>query len=131
MQYTYAVIGAGRQGTAAAYDMARWGDARKVILADRDLAIAERAAQRVNQLIGSKIAEAVQVEVTDTALLERVLTGVDAFVSAVPYYFNLDITRVAVRVKASMCDLGGNTDIARQQHAFDYPSPAGRHQYYP
>ena len=119
MQYTYAVLGAGRQGTAAAYDMAHWGDAKKVILADRDLAIAERAAQRVNQLNGSKIAEAAQVEVTDTAALEQVLTGVNAFVSAVPYYFNLDITRVAVRVKACMCDLGGNTDIARQQHAFD------------
>jgi lysine 6-dehydrogenase len=63
------------------------------------------------------VAEAVQVEVTDKAALERVLTGVDAFVSAVPYYYNLDITNVAIEVKASMCDLGGNTDIVRQQHA--------------
>ena len=119
MQYTYAVLGAGRQGTASAYDMARWGEAKRVVLADMDLAIAERAAQRVNQLIGAAIAEAVQVEVTDTTALERALRGVDAFVSAVPYYFNLDITRVAVKVKASMCDLGGNTDIVRQQHRFD------------
>jgi lysine 6-dehydrogenase len=119
MQYTYAVLGAGRQGTASAYDMARWGEAARVILADRDLVIAERAAQRVNLLIGADVAEAVRVEVTDTAALENVLKGVDAFVSAVPYYFNLDITRVAVKVKASMCDLGGNTDIVRQQHTFD------------
>jgi lysine 6-dehydrogenase len=119
MKYTYAVLGAGRQGTASAYDIARWGDAKRVILADRDLEIAQRATRRVNQLVGSEIAEAVQVEVTDTAALERVLTGVDAFVSAVPYYFNLDITRVAVKVKASMCDLGGNTDIARRQHTFN------------
>jgi lysine 6-dehydrogenase len=119
MAYIYAVLGAGRQGTAAAYDMARWGEAKRVILADRDLAIAEHAAHRVNHLIGTQVAEAAQVEVTDIAALERVLRGVDAFVSAVPYYYNLDITRVAVKVKASMCDLGGNTDIVRQQHAFD------------
>jgi len=119
MAYTYAVLGAGRQGTAAAYDMARWGEAERVILADRDLAIAEHAAQRVNHLIGSEVALAAQVEVTDMAALERVLRGVDAFVSAVPYYYNLDITRVAIKVKASMCDLGGNMDIVRQQHAFD------------
>jgi len=119
MNYTYAVLGAGRQGTASAYDMARWGDAKRIILADRDLEIAQRAAQRVNQLINANVAEAIQVEVTDTTALECVLTGVDAFVSAVPYYFNLDITRVAVKVKASMCDLGGNTDIARRQHTFD------------
>jgi lysine 6-dehydrogenase len=119
MEYIYAVLGAGRQGTASAYDMARWGEAKKVILIDRELAIAERSAQRVNQLMGTDIAVGAQVDVTDMAALERALTGVHAFVSAVPYYFNLDITRVAVKVKACMCDLGGNTDIARQQHAFN------------
>jgi lysine 6-dehydrogenase len=119
MEYVYAVVGAGRQGTASAYDMARWGEAKKVILIDQELAIAQRSAQRVNDLIGKNIAEGMQVDVTDLAALERALTGVDAFVSAVPYYYNLDITRIAVKVKACMCDLGGNTDIARQQHAFN------------
>ena len=119
MKYTYAVLGAGRQGTASAYDMARWGEAKRVILGDMDLEAAQRAARRVNQLTGTQIAEAVQVDVTDASALEHVLQGVDAFVSAVPYYFNLEITRVALKVKASMCDLGGNTDIVRQQHAFD------------
>ena len=28
--------------------------------------------------------------------VERVLTGVDAFLSAAPYYYNLDITQVAI-----------------------------------
>ena len=118
MSYTYAVLGAGRQGTAAAYDMARWGEAGRVVLADRDLEIAQRAAQRVNQLVGTKVAEAVRVDVTDLQAVERVLTGVDAFLSAVPYYYNLDITKVAIQVKAHMCDLGGHTGIARQQHGF-------------
>ena len=119
MEYTYAVLGAGRQGTASAYDMARWGEAKQVILADQDGAIAERSAQRVNHLVGKDIARGVQVNVTDQAALEQVLKGVDAFVSAVPYYFNLKITEVAIKVHASMCDLGGNTDIVRQQHAFN------------
>jgi lysine 6-dehydrogenase len=119
MPTTYAVLGAGRQGTAAAYDMARWGDARRVILADYDLAVARRAAERVNKLLGKTIAEPVQVDVTDLEAVERVLTGVDAFLSAVPYYYNLDITRVAIRVRAHMCDLGGHIGIARQQHGFD------------
>ncbi len=119
MKYTYAVLGAGRQGTASAYDMVRWGEAKRVILADQDLKIARGAAARVNQLVGSAVAESVQVDVTDLAALEKVLAGVDAFVSAVPYYFNLGITQVAIKVKASMCDLGGNTDIVRQQHAYN------------
>jgi lysine 6-dehydrogenase len=119
MPYTYAVLGAGRQGTAAAYDMVRWGDARRVVLADYDLPTACRAVERVNELTGQAIAEPVRVDVTDAPALERALAGVDAFLSAVPYYYNLDISRVAIRVKANMCDLGGNIDIARQQHSLD------------
>jgi len=38
-----AVIGSGRQGTSAAYDLARFGDAEYLLLADQSLAQAERA----------------------------------------------------------------------------------------
>jgi lysine 6-dehydrogenase len=117
MTYTYAVLGAGRQGAAAAYDMVRWGDAHRVILADRDLEIAQRAADRVNTLLDKTIAEPAQVDVTDSAATEQLLTGVDSFLSAVPYRFNLELARVAIRAGAHMCDLGGNTEIVRQQHA--------------
>jgi len=119
MPYTYAVLGAGRQGIAAAYDMARWGDARRVILADRDLEVARRAAERVDTLVGKGLAEPAHLDVTDPKAVEQLLTGVDAFLSAVPYMYNLDITRAAISARANMCDLGGNTNIARQQHALD------------
>ncbi len=119
MPYTYTVLGAGRQGTAAAYDMGRWGDARRVILADRDFEIARRAAERVNRLLGREVAEARVVDVTDHAALEALLRGTDATLSAVPYIYNLEATRAAIRAGSSWCDLGGNTEIARRQHAYD------------
>jgi lysine 6-dehydrogenase len=114
--FTFAVLGAGRQGTAAAYDMARWGQAKRVFLADSDLNAARRAVERVNTPIGKPVAEAVQLDVTDLRAVGRLLAGVDAFLSAVPYYFNLDLTDVAIEAGAHMCDLGGNTGIAREQH---------------
>jgi hypothetical protein len=90
--------------------------------------IAERAAQRVNQLIGKYVAEVGQVAVSNLPAREDLLTGVDAFVSAVPYSFNLDITRTAIKAKACMCDLGVNTDIVQQQQGgqdFDHCRLAG------
>jgi len=114
----YAVLGAGRQGTAAAYDMARWGNARRIIMADRDMEAARWAADRVNRMVGAAIAEPAQVDVTDLDAVERLLRGVDAALSAVPYVYNLGITRAAIRARCSLCDLGGNTAIVRQQHAF-------------
>ena len=119
MSFNYAVLGAGRQGAAAAYDMARWGDAARVVLADYDLAVARQAAERVNDLIGRTVAEAVQLDVTDLEAVERALTGVDSFLSAVPYYYNLGIAKAAIKARAHMCDLGGHIGIARQQHALD------------
>lgn len=124
MAYNYAILGAGRQGTAAAYDLAKHGDAARVVLADANLEQARAAAQRVNALLGGDIVEAARVDVTDHATVVRVLRDIDAFLSAVPYYYNLGITRAAIEAGASMCDLGGNTDIVRQQQALDVEAKA-------
>jgi lysine 6-dehydrogenase len=124
MGYRYAVLGAGRQGTACAYDMIKRGDADSVVLADYALEVAETAAARVNDLTGTGKARAVQLDVTDSEAVVAALTGIDAFLSAVPYYYNLDITRAAIRARASMCDLGGNTDLVRQQLGLDVEAQA-------
>ncbi|MFX0185801.1 MAG: saccharopine dehydrogenase family protein, partial [Candidatus Hodarchaeota archaeon] len=39
----------------------------------------------------------------------------NTFISAVPYYYNLKITKAAITAKANMCDLGGNTDLVFKQ----------------
>jgi lysine 6-dehydrogenase len=114
--YQYVVLGAGRQGTAAAYDMARWGNADRVKLADQDPKAAHQAADRVNSLMGKLVAEPAVVDVRDHEAINKLFSGVNACLSAVPYYFNLAITRLAIQAGVNMCDLGGNTDIARQQH---------------
>jgi lysine 6-dehydrogenase len=116
---SYLVLGAGRQGTAAAYDMARWGDAGRVVLADRDLAVAQQAAERVNTLLGHQVVEALQVDVRQPASLQAAFQNVQASLSAVPYIYNLEISKIALRSGVNFCDLGGNTDIARQQHKLD------------
>jgi lysine 6-dehydrogenase len=124
MEYTYAVLGAGRQGTAAAYDMGLHGDASSILLADADYEAACQSSDRVNRLLGASLARPVQVNVTDLQAVYHVLDGVDAFLSAVPYFYNLDLTRVAIQAHASMCDLGGNTQIVKQQHAFNAQAQA-------
>ena len=119
MGFRYVVVGAGRQGTACAYDMLKFGDADSVILADLSLEGAQAAAARVNALLQTDQAMGVELDVTDSSAVTSLLKGVDAFLSAVPYYYNVGITRAAVQAGASMCDLGGNTDLVREQLSFD------------
>lgn len=119
MTYNYAILGSGRQGTAAAYDMAEWGKANRILLTDIQFDRAHTAAERVNKLIGRKVAEPIELDVTDPVAVESVLANVDCCLSAVPYYYNLAIAGIAVKTRTHLCDLGGNLEIARKQHRLD------------
>ena len=117
--YTYTVLGAGRQGTAAAYDMAVWGEASRVILADIDLDTARVAANRLEKMTGKPIFRPIQLDVRNLKAVEQIFAETQSALSAVPYYFNLEITKIAIQTQTNLCDLGGNTDIAKEQHKYD------------
>lgn len=117
MGFRYAVVGAGRQGVAAAYDLARFGDAEQVLVVDVSRDAADAGARRVNQLLGVEVAVGAEGDAARPEDLKPVLLGADAVVSAVPYRYNLGLTRLAVDAGFHLCDLGGNTEIARRQLA--------------
>jgi lysine 6-dehydrogenase len=119
MAYRYAVLGAGRQGVAAAYDLAVFGEAGEITLFDVDEEGARQAAERVNQLIGRAVAQASQLDVQDEGHLEAKLKGFDAALSAVPYRFNVGITKAALKAKTPLCDLGGSTETVFEQRKLD------------
>lgn len=117
--YTYAILGAGRQGTAAAYDLARHGDAQKISFFDIDLDTAQKASRRINQLIGFDIANAYQLDISQREKLIPHLADVDVTLSAVPYSYNLEITQACIQAGSSMCDMGGHTGVVRNQLKLD------------
>lgn len=114
-KFTYGVLGAGLQGTACAYDMARFGEAKEVRVGDVSLVVAKAAAAKVNRLVGRRIARGVRVDVANDRAVRSFLIGVESFVSAVPYYFNVRVSKAAIAARANMCDLGGNTDVVFEQ----------------
>ncbi len=117
MAHPYAVIGAGRQGTAAAYDLARFGDASGIVLADLDPQQAQRSVDRLNRLTGRELGEPAALDASDKEAVARFLRQhhIQAFVSAVPYFFNLGLTQAAIEAGSGMTDLGGNSDVVRAQ----------------
>jgi lysine 6-dehydrogenase len=119
MGFTYVVLGSGRQGSAAGYDLALRGDGERIVMADLDLETAQKAAARINSVLGRQIAEPALVDVTDPNSVLSLIRGADGVLSAVPYYYNLELARLAVQAGANFADLGGNTEIVRQQHALD------------
>lgn len=119
MGYKYAVLGSGRQGTASGYDLAKFGEAEVVLMIDKDFDIAKTSAEKINNLLSKQVAEPRKVDIRSFEDLKIVLKGIDSFISAVPYYFNYELSKIALEVGANMCDLGGNTDIVIKQLELD------------
>lgn len=121
MGYRYAIIGSGRQGTAAAYDLGKIGEAEFLLMADQDVGQARKAAERVNDLLGTRIAEP---RALDAADLDRVVAAlqenrVDVLHSGAPYFYNFGLTRAAINAGTGMTDLGGNSQVVQDQLALD------------
>lgn len=104
------VLGAGLQGSACAYDLLN-NTPHEVTLADIRV---DQIPQFLQPHVGGRLALR-QVDANDSAAVRDVLLGIDATMSAFPYYFNLGMATAAVEAGSHFCDLGGNTEIVLQQ----------------
>ena len=119
MTNTYAILGSGMQGTAAAYDLAKFAEAEHILMGDISLEQAKIASDRVNQLIGRDVCEPHEANAMDAEGLAEFLQEVDVIVSCLPYWMHPHVAKVAIETITDMVDLGGNTDITMQTLALD------------
>jgi len=119
MPFSYVVLGAGRQGLALAYDLAKNCDAALVRVADLNSAQLGHAMTRLGALLPDTTCQfAFKVcDVSKPAEVAQTIAGADVVLSAAPYRFNIELTQAAIAAGASFCDLGGNTGVVRQQLA--------------
>jgi lysine 6-dehydrogenase len=107
----FLVIGAGKQGSACAFDLLQQPKTRRVILADRDL---DHVPACLDRWKGGAL-ELERLDLKDETAMAGAISRADAVVSAAPYYFNYDLARLAVKAGVPFADLGGNTDIVFKQ----------------
>ena len=114
------VLGAGRMGYGAVYDLVRQPDVDRVTVAD---AVAEKA-HHVASAAGSGKAVPVHVDVADQKAAVDVMRGHDAVLSCVVYKLNAGLARAAVAARTNFCDLGGNNDVVDAELALDREAKA-------
>ncbi len=108
------VLGAGLQGSAAAFDLLRQDDVEEVRLADVAIGKLRPFLQRYAS-DGKGRLKTLALDVKDAAAVKRALAGVDAALSAVPYYLNGPLAALAAAAGVHWCDLGGKTEIVLEQ----------------
>ena len=109
-----AVLGAGRQGRCAAYDLAVHAGAETVTICDHDDGVLDDALATLRRLAPDASFAAATADASSRASMRRVLDGAAAAVSAVPYRFGVEAATAAVDCGCSLVDLGGNTDVSRR-----------------
>ncbi len=109
------VLGAGRMGHGAVYDLVRQPDVEQVTVAD---AVAERAA-RVASTIGNGKAKPVHLDVTKQKDVVELMRGHDAVLSCVVYKLNEQLAHAALQAGTNFCDLGGNNDVVDAELALN------------
>src|SRR6266550_1399693 len=109
------VLGAGLQGSACAYDLLQNKDVSEVRLADLHTGHLPDFLARYS---GKRLIPT-PLDVRDREALSALMREADAVMSAIPYYFNLDLAKHAVEAGVHFCDLGGNTEIVFEQKALD------------
>jgi lysine 6-dehydrogenase len=109
------VLGAGRMGLGAAYDLSHSSQVELVTIADLDFNRARSIADRLNS---SKVIPR-RVDVNDYQQVLNLIHGHDAAISCVTYHLNLKLAHAAVDSKVNFCDLGGNNDVVAAEFAFD------------
>ncbi|HVF55256.1 MAG TPA: saccharopine dehydrogenase C-terminal domain-containing protein [Pyrinomonadaceae bacterium] len=109
------VLGAGRMGLGAAYDLAHNSGAAAVTVADLDL---ERARAVVSTVASDKLTAA-KIDVANREEVVALMRGHDAAISCVVYSFNPSLARAAIEAGVNFCDLGGNNAAVAEELALD------------
>jgi lysine 6-dehydrogenase len=109
------VLGAGLQGSACAYDLLQDNAVSEVRLADLHVG---HIAPFLAPYSGPRLVPT-PLDVRNKEAVLAVMRGCDAVMCALPYYFNFEMSRLAIKAGAHFCDLGGNTEIVFQQRELD------------
>ncbi len=109
------VLGAGLQGSACAYDLLQDAEVEQVRIADIRI---DHLPHFLAPYSGPRLLPT-HLDVRDEAAVLGAMRESDAVMSAIPYYFNYDLAKLAVQAGVHFCDLGGNTEIVFEQKQLD------------
>jgi lysine 6-dehydrogenase len=119
MKKNYCIIGTGRQGTAAAYDLLKYADIHHLLLLDCDQNSISNCLKKIQPVILDNNITSSVVDFDNQGDLIKKLEDIDIFLSSVPYVYNLMLTKIALESSTSMVDLGGHTGNVIKQLDYD------------
>ena len=107
------VIGAGLMGRAIAFDLSKFSNFQKITVMDKD----EKALKSAETFLKDKKINFEKIDIKNEKDIKRYFHEYDIAISAIPYYFNYELTKIAINNKTHFLDLGGNNDVVEKQRS--------------
>ena len=105
------VIGTGRMGKAVAYDLVKNPRVKQIKIIEQH----QDHLDKLKEWLPKDSILTEQVDITKEEDTIKALSGYDVAISCVPYKFNFDLAKMAIKAKTNFIDLGGNMDIVKKE----------------
>lgn len=105
------VLGSGFQGVACVWDLIQSPNVERVLLVDQNPSALNQAKAKIS----SPKLEIREADITQFNQAVSLMREGSVTVSAVPYFFNEQLTQAAIEAGCHMVDMGGNTDLVFKQ----------------
>jgi len=107
------VLGAGLMGRTIVYDLCHHASFDQVFLLDAN----QTRLDEAQELLSNCNVKYKQVDVTNNSMMKQELHDASVLISAVPYMYNVELTKLAIETGCHFIDLGGNNDVVQKQRS--------------
>ncbi|MCJ7571404.1 MAG: saccharopine dehydrogenase NADP-binding domain-containing protein [Candidatus Thermoplasmatota archaeon] len=116
------ILGAGMMGRAIAYDLATFSNFSKITIIDNN----KKTLDNTKKFLENKDINFKKLDINNYDQLKKKFEQTDIIVSAIPYNFNYNLTKVAVDARTHFIDLGGNNTIVEKQKTLNQKAQASK-----
>jgi lysine 6-dehydrogenase len=109
------ILGAGLMGRAIAFDLINFSNFEKISFID----INKSNLNLTKKIFKNKKINYKLLDVSNRANIRKKFEENDIVISAVPYYYNYLLTKIAIDTNTHFIDLGGNNTIVQKQKTLD------------
>lgn len=116
------ILGAGMMGRAIVYDLATFSNFSKITLIDYN----KKTLDNTKKFLENKDINFKKLDVNNYGQLKKKFKQADIIVSAIPYNYNYNLTKIAVDARTHFIDLGGNNTIVEKQKNLNQKAQASK-----
>jgi lysine 6-dehydrogenase len=105
------VLGSGMMGQAISYDLLNYSNFDNITIAD----INKKNLDSAKKFLKNSIVIYKKIDVKNKNEIVKIFEKNDIAISAIPYNYNYDLSKIAISTKTHFIDLGGNNNIVKKQ----------------